>query len=472
MSWTRNVTFGLVFAACGVFAQTPATLVRLSVAAMDSSGEPVEDLKASDFQVADQGKAQKILFFEHNGAAAAPLGPKEFSNRSGKPPHTTVILFDLLNEVQTDQLTTWHLLGKSLQQLESGEDVYFYVLTMEGNLQAIHGITKGGAADDKTWPQGFEKTLDKAMKGDIHTRPTQMNDNEMVVKKTYVALETLANQMLQFPGHRDIVWVTSNMPYVWNPKVPCSGDNVECALYVPHLAVTLGATNVAVNPVTYTVNPNANMVREAEEFAGMSGGYAYASEDIRAVLKDIARDATHNYSIAYETPADTWDSKFHKVKVTCERKGLKLHTRQRYYAFPDTRAQNQRNLPVLAAAFQGAGDDPSIGLRATLAPGADPKAVKVQFRIDPTSLMLTETGGNYTDTITYLVADLGASGPIGDPMISTLPISLTKDQYAAALKDGIPLSQDHAINDAIQKLRIIVLDQGLNVAGSLTIPAR
>ncbi|HVP00341.1 MAG TPA: VWA domain-containing protein [Bryobacteraceae bacterium] len=470
MSWTRNVTFGLVFAACGVFAQTPATLVRLNVAAVDSNGEPVLDLKASDFQIADQGKAQKIAFFQLNGASMAP-GPKEFSNRAGKPPHTTVILFDLLNEVQSDQLATWHLLGKSLQQLESGEGLYFYVLTMEGNLQAIHGISKG-ADDDKTWTQSFEKTLDKAMKGDIHARPAQMNDNEMVVKKTYVALETLANQMLQFPGRRDIIWVTSNMPYVWNPKLPCNGDNVDCALYVPHLAVTLATANVAVNPATYTVNPNANMAREAEEFAGMNGGWAYTGQDIRAVLKEVTRDATHNYSIAYETPADSWDSKFHKVRVTCERKGLKIRTRQRYYAFPDTRDRNQRNLLVLKAAFQGVGDDRSIGLRAMLAPGADPKAVKVQFRIDPSSLMLTESAGSYTGSVTYLVADMGASGPMGDPMISTLPISLTKDQYASALKEGIPLSQDHALNDAVQGLRIIVLDPNLNVAGSLTIPAR
>jgi hypothetical protein len=38
------------------------------------------------------------------------------------------------------------------------------------------------------------------------------------------------------------------------------------------------------------------------------------------------------------------------------------------------------------------------------------------------------------------------------------------------LKEGFPLPQDHLINDSIQKLRIIVLDQGSNVAGSLTIP--
>jgi hypothetical protein len=73
--------------------------------------------------------------------------------------------------------------------------------------------------------------------------------------------------------------------------------------------------------------------------------------------------------------------------------------------------------------------------------------------------------------VTWLIADRNATGPVGDPMISAFPIHLTRAQYAAALKEGIPLAQAHAINDSIQKLRIIVLDQGSNVAGSLTIPA-
>jgi hypothetical protein len=49
---------------------------------------------------------------------------------------------------------------------------------------------------------------------------------------------------------------------------------------------------------------------------------------------------------------------------------------------------------------------------------------------------------------------------------------LSKEQLAAAMKDGIPLTQDHAVTDAVQKIRVIVLDQGSNIAGSLTVPAR
>jgi VWFA-related protein len=461
----KKLLCALALAASAAMAQMP-NLVRLSVTALDAGGEPVEDLKASDFQIADQGKAQKIAFFHHNPAPAPVLGPNEFSNRSGAPPHSTVILFDMMNQNQSDRLTTWHLLGKSLQQLESGESLYFYLLTLEGTLTPLHAISKG-AADDKTWTQGFEKTLDKAMKAASHAPPAGQ-DQEKVVQKTYVALETLANQMILLPGKRDIVWVTSSTPSVWNTKNPCPGDWVDCALYVPHLAVTLAADNVAVNPLSYTGSPSPDLNRDFEIVAGLTGGWSYFGEDVRSVVKQIIRDGAHNYTIFYEPSADGWDSKFHKIKLTCERKGLKLRSKQRYYALADKRPDQERQGLMLRAAFQSPGDDTSIGLRVGIA--LDGKTAHVQIKVDPADLLLRESGDSYSGTVTFLVVDMADAGPFGDPMLTAVPLHLTRGQYTAALKDGILIPQDHPVTDQVKKLRAIVLDQGLNVTGSLTIP--
>ena len=107
MAIVRTTIFSLALGACVLLAQVPvpsattAGLVRLSVAALNSSGEPVLDLKADDFQVLDQGKPQRIVFFRGK-ANAEPRAPRQFSNRGSAPPHSTVILFDLLNENQSD----------------------------------------------------------------------------------------------------------------------------------------------------------------------------------------------------------------------------------------------------------------------------------------------------------------------------------------------------------------------------------
>ena len=477
MATEGKLISSLALAASVLLAQAPASnaspsgLVRLSVAALNTSGEPVTDLKPDDFQVSDQGRPQRIAFFRANFGAPqpAPLGPHEYSNRTGQAlPHSSVILFDLLNENQSDRLDVWHKLGRSLQQLESGDSLYLYLLTLEGGLIPIHPVgTKSG--DDQTWTQQVEKTLDKAMKTASHAMPMEMSDQELVVKKTYVALETLANQLAALPGRRDIVWITNSMPNVWNPKAPCNGDWVDCALYVPHLSVTLDHDNVAVNPVSYNSSPTPDMTRDLEQIAGLTGGWMYSGEEIRSVLKQVARDAAQSYSIWFDPGPDDWDSKFHKVRVTLERKGIKLRAKQRHFAYPDRRPEGAKQQAVFAAAYQNQSDDPAIGLRAAIvAEGGKP--AQLQVRINPADLLLREEGGVFTGGVALLVSDVGAAGPIGEPSISTMDIHLTREQRDAAMKEGLPLAQDHAVQDSVQKIRILVLDQSSNTAGSLTIP--
>lgn len=462
-----------VLAAFVLMAQAPAPsgLVRISVAALDSSGEPVTDLKPDDFQIADQNKPQRIAFFRANPSTqqTGPLEPHESTNRPGKIlPHSTVILFDLLNQNQTDRLDTWHKLSRSLTQLESGDSLYFYLLTLEGALSPIHPIgSKDG--DDHTWTQQVEKTLDKAMKAASHARPMEMSDAELAVKKTYVALETLANQLAALPGRRDIVWITNGMPNVWNPKTPCNGDWVDCALYVPHLSVTLDKDDVAVNPVSYSSSPTPDGTRDMEQMAGLTGGWLYTGVEINQVLKEVARDAAVSYSIDYDPGSDNWDSKFHKVRLIVGRKGIKLRSKQRYYALPDKRPENARQQAALATVFQRVADDPAIGIRAAIA--AEPgKPAQIQIRINLADLLLHEEGGAFTGGVAVLFADLGASGPLGAPAVSTLNIHLTREQLDAAMKDGIPAAQEHAIGDSVQKIKILVLDQASDTAASLTLP--
>ncbi len=208
-------------------------------------------------------------------------------------------------------------------------------------------------------------------------------------------METLANQLAAFPGRRDIVWITNGMPNVWNPKTPCNGDWVDCALYVPHLSVTLDKDEVAIDPVSYTSSPMPDMTRDMEQIAGLTGGWLYMGEEIRQVLKEVAREAAVSYSIYYDPGADNWDSKFHKVRLTLGRKGIKVRSKQRYYALPDKRPENAKQQAALATVFQRAADDPAIGLRAAIA--AEPgKPAQIRIRINPADLLLHEEGGVFT----------------------------------------------------------------------------
>ena len=60
--------------------RTNTRLVVVDVVATDSKGQPVPDLKASDFTVLEDGKPQKIsgFNFEHSGASSARTGRYSF----------------------------------------------------------------------------------------------------------------------------------------------------------------------------------------------------------------------------------------------------------------------------------------------------------------------------------------------------------------------------------------------------------
>src|SRR5450755_1113140 len=245
-----RIIFAFSLAASPLLAQapTPGPLVHLYPVVLDAGGQPVTDLTADDFKIVDQ-KAQTIFTFRQpRNEPAAKLESLEFSNRtSSVTPHTTVILLDMINLADSDRMGTWKALDKSIPQLDSGQNVYFYVLNLEGALIPIHPMGPP-AADDKTWHQDVAKVLDKVMKAASHGRPVQSGAEDQQ-KKTFKAFEDIANTLVAFPGRRDIVWVANGLTTVADPMLPgCAGDWVECALYVPHLAVTLERDAVAVNP--------------------------------------------------------------------------------------------------------------------------------------------------------------------------------------------------------------------------------
>jgi VWFA-related protein len=490
MSFPRTLLYGFAISGCLLFAQggdQAARLVRLNVVATAT------DLTTDDFKVTDDGKAQRIAIFR----APQPTNVKagEFSNRPA--PHTTAILFDLMNQGGVaDRLDGSKRMAQSLKQLDSPESVYVYMLALDGKIVPIHPIELG-AAPNKTWTEGIEATIAKSMKELNKGRTMGISDEEMV-KKTYVALETIGKQLAPFAGRRDIVWVTSRIPFTLPPKT-CSGDWIECALYVPHLSVTLDIAGVVVNPFSYSGDQGQALTNVGEkgqnladqakdvansrwamegmggsgsdsttrtwdDMAGLTGGHAYFSADMRAVIKQLDAIASTTYVIAYE-PHESWDSKFHKVKVTCERKAVKLDAKQRYYALPDTRPAPEKSQGMLVATYQRLGDVSDIGLRATVSSTA-PNMAHIEMLVEPADLLLHESGGEYTGQLTVLLSARAAAGPQSDPTITPEAVKLKRDQ----LKAGIPVVRDFPIDAATQKVRIIILDQADNTVGSLTVP--
>jgi hypothetical protein len=513
----EKLVYGLVFAGCVLYAQaqppaagTAATppQIHLNVVALDSHNEPVVDLAASDFQITDQGKPQRIVSFRKAGLEP-PAAANEFSNRSAGGGQTTVLLLDLLNQGRMDGLESSRRLGRGLAQLSSGDSLFLYIVALDGSLYPIHPIPAPGAsAGDPAWVKSADGQIQAALSTVNKARKAGMTleDN---VKKTYVNLETLAKNLSIFPGSRNIVWITDGVPAVFaeknstgesaGPSAPsgartsmlgdagdtfaaygssCGGDWFgSCALYLPHLSVRLAGTKTTVDTLTYTVSPDTNAARDMDFFANSTGGRSYSEMEIGGVLAQMASDAKSAYEVTYQPAPENWDQKFHKIKVTCARKGLKIQAKTHYFAVPVAEqkapgaAVAKDEDSALIAALESPVDIPGIGLNVAVSPAAGgKKALHFQIRIDATDLQLREQAGAFDDQIAVMFADYTANGLKGVPLPSDFSLHLTPEQRAKVMKDGLSFGVDHAVDNTIREVRFVVFDHASNAYGSLSIP--
>jgi len=471
----------LVFlaAAPGVPAQNaaPPPLVRLYPVATDAHGQPVADLTGGDFEIADQGKSQSVFFFRRPAEPSPPLAAQEYSNRpNGTMPQATAILFDLMNESDSNRVDAWHTLAKSIPQMDPRDAPFFYLLNLSGELVPVRGIASEPAAEAPRL-QTFQADLDKAVEAANRARPTGI-DREDRTKRTYHELEVLANQLATLAGRRNIVWITSHMPSITN-SAPCSGDWVDCGLYVAHTAVTLERDGVAVYPASLSgvIDPDAGY--DLEQIALLTGGRTIFGRPVREVLQQAAGDSANLYDLFYAPEASSWDNKFHRIRVTCKRNGVKLQVKERYYALADSRSGQQRQEEELQAAYYRPADTSGIGLRVKVSPAAN--GIHLEIRVDVADLLLREQAGKYSGIVAVLISDRGAKEqsetglmyrPLGEPAESDLRVNLTKEERDSQMGSGLLISQDHAINAGVARVRVMVMDRNTNQVGSVTFPVR
>ena len=93
-----------------------------------------------------------------------------------------------------------------------------------------------------------------------------------------------------------------------------------------------------------------------DQFAEMTGGRPDDGKDIGAAVRQAINDARTSYQIGYYPPEKNWDDKYHKLRVTCTRKGVRIQAKTGYYAWREgpgaraeeaiTRGLGRRSMPL------------------------------------------------------------------------------------------------------------------------------
>lgn len=473
-------------------ADASARLVQLSVVALDSHGQPVGDLTAGDFEIADAGKPQKVAIFRHSESKltqAAPPGAGEFSNRgAANVQHATVILLDLLNQSFGARGQASSYLVEGLKSVESGDALYLYLLTADAKLYPVRGIpgpeSAPPALDGDAWTRNAKALVDGALAKVFQLRPTA-TDVGTRVRQTYGVLESVGRMLAGIPGRKSIVWITRGVPIALAVSAESktgTGEPLDFAPVLRRLCLILGRLNVAVYPVMQTppgmggaddVSSAGVSSEEAlRQIAEWTGGPAKATNAISSTVRQAMNDVRTSYQIGYYPPAANWDGKFHNLRVACTRKGVRLQAKTGYYALPDKASDEQDALNVAAAT---AFDASEIGLRCATSPSpAGGTVMSFRLGIDPADIRIAQQGDRYASHLDLQMVGYLAGGETQASRVSPLDPSWSAEELAKAKTEGVAWNPPIGINvrENAEKVRFLVFDRDSHALGTLTIPLK
>jgi len=179
------------------------------------------------------------------------------------------------------------------------------------------------------------------------------------------------------------------------------------------------------------------------------------------------QDARSSYLVGYYPPTANWDGKFHKLKITCRVKGVRIQAKTGYYAVLDQLNEDQTALDAEGAASYDATEIEIRGKASLSLAGSD--ALHFNFRVDPAAVRFTDENGHST---AHLVVQVAAYSPDGQPRGTApapLDLSYTPAEKVKLAETWIQVQHDIKVT-GLDKVRLMVYDKGSHSIGSLTIP--
>jgi VWFA-related protein len=466
-------------------------LLDLNVVALDNHEQPVNDLTVDDFQVTDAGKPQKVVFFRHREAALRQppkLAPNELSNRGAESvPYATVILFDLMNLSFGSRGYGANEIIKALENLPAADYLYLYIVTIDGRLFGVHALPNGEEGPDAAhWTKQIKPQLDNAMKTVLRNRPIEV-DIAIRTQMTFAALDQIGLELSRVPGRKNLVWVTDGVPIGLGPNRSDTGEFVDFTPQMRQLSQALERSGVAIYPVrmvmlgspdrigatsggagaTGGAGTGMQSIETLDEFANVTGGRLGSSKDIAGALKQAMNDVRVSYQIGYYAPERNWDGKFHKVRVTCKRKGVKIQAKTGYYAWavPPGEGSEQAIRAVVGTQFDAA----EIALHGSLT--VDPKdkrSMQLNVRIDAHDVAFGQQGDHSDAQLRIALVGYLRGGLVEGSAMIPFDLHYSAEEREKARSEGIVFSRSVPVSDQVGRLRVIVFDRGSNAIGSLT----
>ncbi len=542
-------------------------LVTVDVVVTDKKGHPVTGLKAEDFTVEENGKKQKIAIFTPPGATSykiSPPPPGILSNHvenvgSEAPP--IVLMIDALNSPFKDQAyARSEMLKYVVEQSNSGRQMAVVALTdrvhvlqqFTSDPQVLLKAIKNYRPQEqilKAGPPAAESSLTASSGGRGEVSPQVANLIEAtqdeiasfntlqigfdLERRTVISIEamrSLSRLLGGLPGRKNVVWLTSYMPFDLIPEdravsdaelladLPAQGRarsvnvNAGGSLAAEQRALhnqeirdaesRLASANIAIYPIDLhglisgqesmaavsgahstdihgAALANAALAQSnsllssqgsMREVAAETGGRAYMNEnEIREGVALASADSQASYVLGYYPENKKWDGKYRSIKIKVAQGDTEVRHRKGYFAIDPATEKNVNFENDVANALQIGAPATQVSFMAQ-AKATDPGKVRVVFLVDAHTLSAEDAGGKKKMNVAMYASIYDAHGKNLGTRSIKVDQAFDDATYQQILAKGMMAPIDMDIPAGGQELRLAVLDNKTGFIGTVTGP--
>ena len=526
---TRNIPFLLLFAPA--FAQVPApdtvirirvNLVQVDAVVTDSKDKPATDLKAQDFEILQDGKAQVITNFSYISTAPAgpPVAPRAAQSKTGPPGPPPAVL--KLTDVRRTVALVVDDLGLSFESIARVRESLkrFVDEGMQpGDLVAVirtgagMGALQRFTADNRLLHAAIDRVKYNSIGrvGVSSFTPLGQDEGfesfnqareEIFSAGTLGAVRYVLDGLRELPGRKSVVLFSENIRLF-----SAEGLNDRVMDAVRHLTDVANRSSVAIYSIdprglqTYNLtaadNPRGMTPQQVSEaplrrseqalrsqdglvmLARDTGGlFLYDTNDIDGALRKVMDDGQSYYLIGYHPDAATFDqktgrAKFHRVQVRVKRPGLHVRSRSGFFGTTDRQQQPVAHTreAQLAHAFTSPFASGAIHVRLTTLFSSAPQSgafLSGLLYIDGQDLEFTDEPDDWHKAVIDVVAvTFGDNGQSVDSSDRTYTIRLRGQTYRTVLAQGLIYSMHHPVKKpGAYQMRVALRDAGSAQVGS------
>jgi VWFA-related protein len=526
-------------------------IITVSVVATDHSGNPVKDLKPNEFHVFEKGEdapffrektEERIAQFRfvdtssenHLNAPPTTAPPQGvYTNqtqveRAAVPP--IALLVDALNTQTTNQLEVRRQMLRLLETLPPDVPVAIFLLGRD--LRLLQGFTHNTdllrsaidkAIEDPTLaqvdPRDDPKNHSSQSAGDTSAPnggvvtlsrfqiEKYVGEVEMRVGLTLESFQILARYLDQFPGKKNLIWLSESFPVAIVPD-PTEGKlTFEAnAQYTDRIIATtniLADSQVTVYPVDvrgmdtqavfnaeqgYMSNgelmakidrqTQARLLAEASmrQVAKDTGGrVCRGTNDLADCVKSAMKDGEAYYEIAYYPSNNHWNGEFRNITIKTTRPGVSLHYRRGYYASETATVFEKNEKDAKAETIRTAisSDAPvltGIPLAAREITPAQSKEHQFFISVGAREVRISPSGQQFETHVDMAIAAFDSNGKMLRCYSNRLNRTLTQAQYDQATTNGLPYYISVPYEPGAVRVRIAVRDAGTGLIGSVDAP--